>query len=540
VLALLSHTARAQSDRVDVVFSTNQTTQFGQSIYVLGDLPELGAGDIRRAVKLEPSAYPLWRAVISLPVNTTYTFQFYRRADDAASVGLITNGTALGTLTTASTPTVSLQPPRKAIAFMSSWASPSVQWRVGSTGTFTRVQALDMGAGRTTSERRWLALVSAPPRARIEWFVEPTLQEGPTQLREPTTGFYTTSLDACFVQDAQLFAYAPPASVSAPFRAYSTSAIPAIDSTNLNNERRQYRVWLPRGYTQNTTKRYPVLYMHDGQNIFEPGPFGTWNADTAAAQQMSKGDMRETIIVGIDNTASRFIDYVPPGDLTPNAQAGQADRYARFIVQELKPLIDSTYRTLPDAQSTGTMGSSMGGQVSMYLGWDWTSSFTRIGALSNYWSTNFRSRITSNAKPAIKLSMDSGSAGAANDNFSPTFAVRDNFNVATRAGGPFVLERDFRHVIGIGQQHNEAAWATRVGPAMSFLFPASEEPSNVLAFATLDAFDANADQRLAHNDIYASAASPTDTNRSGAASHDDTRAIASVIRRSEREALLRR
>jgi hypothetical protein len=209
-------------------------------------------------------------------------------------------------------------------------------------------------------------------------------------------------------------------------------------------------------------------------------------------------------------------------------------------VQELKPLIDSTYRTLPDAQSTGTMGSSMGGQVSMYLGWDWTSSFTRIGALSNYWSTNFRSRITSNAKPAIKLSMDSGSAGAANDNFSPTFTVRDNFNIATRAGGPFVLERDFRHVIGIGQQHNEAAWATRVGPAMSFLFPASEEPSNVLAFATLDAFDANADQRLTHSDIYASAASPSDTNRSGAASHDDTRAIASVIRRSEREALLRR
>jgi predicted alpha/beta superfamily hydrolase len=533
--AYLSH-ARAQSDRVDVVFSTNQQTQFGQSIYVLGNLPELGAGDVRRAVKLEPSQYPVWRASISLPANTTYTYQFVRRTDDAASVGNAANATLLGSLIQASTPTVNLQPERKALVYHSGWARPIVSWRIVGAASFTRTASIDIGQGRGPTERRWLALLPVAPRARIEWFIEPS-SDTPTTQRDPSAGTYTCALDAFVLQDGQIFAYHPPATVSPPRRDYNASAIPFINSTNLNNERRQYRVWLPRGYTQNTTKRYPVLFMHDGQNIFEPGSFGTWNADSAAHLQMVRGEMREVIIVGADSTSNRFIDYVPPGDLTPSVQQGQADRYIRFLTSELRPLINTTYRTLTDASVTGTMGSSMGGQVSMVMGWDWTNTYTRIGALSNYWSTNFRNRIMSNTKPSVKLYMDSGNAGTASDNFSPTFTTRDNFNNPTRAGGPFVLERDFRHTIGIGAEHNEAAWAARVGPALSFLYPASEEQT-LLSLASLQAFEASADGMLTPNDAYLASAMPFDANRNDTITQDDPRAVAHLSRRTERSALL--
>jgi predicted alpha/beta superfamily hydrolase len=538
LVALATQHARAQSDRVDVVFSTNQQTQFGQSIYILGDLPELGGGDVRRAIKLEPSQYPLWRGVVSLPVNTLYSYQFLRRTDDAASVGNTTNATLLGTPIQASTPSVALSPDRKALVYLSGWRQPVVSWRVVGASTFTRTPSLDIGEGRSATERRWLALLPAPPRARIEWFIEPAPTNPPTGQRDPASGTYSASLDAFVLQDGQVFAYSPAATVSTPRRDYNASAIPAINSVNLSGERRQYRVWLPRGYTQHTTKRYPVLYMHDGQNIFEPGSFGTWNADSAASLQMARGDMREVIIVGADSTGNRFIDYVPQGDLTPTLQAGQADRYIRFVTQELKPLIDSNYRTLTSASVTGAMGSSMGGQVSMVMGWDWTSTYTRIGALSNFWSTNFRNRIMSSAKPNVKLYMDSGSAGTANDNFAPTFTTRDNFNNPTRAGGPFVLERDFRHVIGIGAQHNEPAWAARVGPAMSFLYPASEEQT-LLALASLASFDASGDGTISPHDAALASAEPRDTNLDNTITPDDARAVANISRRAERANLLR-
>jgi predicted alpha/beta superfamily hydrolase len=323
-------------------------------------------------------------------------------------------------------------------------------------------------------------------------------------------------------------------------RDYSASALPFIDSTNLS-ERRFYRVWLPRGYSQHTTKRYPVLYMHDGQNCFEPGPFGTWNADTAAAQQIARGALRELIIVAADSNNNRFTNYVPSGDITPAGNAGNAAAYLRFMRDELKPRIDSQYRTLPDAANTGTMGSSMGGQVSMVFGWDAPTTYTRIGALSNYWSTNFRNRVTSTAKPNIRLYMDSGDSGTASDNFTPTFNVRDALLNNSRVGGPFVSELNFRHTIGFSQQHNEGAGAQRVGPAMSFLFPATEEPNALIAFADGAQFDLTSDARISTEDAYRqSLDAARDVNISGEINAEDARVIANASRTSERANLLTR
>ena len=526
--------ALAQS-RETVVFSTNQTTVVGESIYVLGDLPELGAGDLTRALKLEPSQYPTWRLPVSLPTGRTYTYRYVKRTDSAATARVPTNGTTVaGPFNASTTPT---NPATKAILYHSGWTAPQIWFRTDTAAAFSPVTMIDLGPGRGPTERRWAATNLPLAQRTIEFYITPSLGTG----RDPASGTYSTQLDSALLQDGQLYNYMPAAAVGAAVRNYSTAALPFIDSIPSNlNERRFYRVWLPRGYSQHTTKRYPVLYLHDGQNCFEPGAFGTWNADIAANLQMARGAMREVIIVAADSNNNRFVNYVPSGDLTPSAQPGNANAYLRFMRDELKPVIDAQYRTLPDAANTGTMGSSMGGQVSMVFGWDATNTYTRIGALSNYWSTNFRNRVTSTAKPAIKLYMDSGDSGTASDNFTPTFNVRDALINNSRIGGPFLSELDFRHTIGFNQQHNEAAWAQRVGPAMSFLFPVTEEANAFVAFANGAQFDLTSDARATVEDAYRQVAeSLRDVNLSGSVDTDDARAVANASRSTERTNLLR-
>jgi predicted alpha/beta superfamily hydrolase len=535
-LALAACAFAQSGPRETILFATNQTTVVGESIYVLGDIPELGNNDITRAIKLEPSQYPNWRAPVSLPANRTYTYRFVKRLDSAATAGNPTNGSTVAGPFTNSTAAAPLTPANKAVLYHSGWSAPILFFRTRPTDAFTQVTMTDIGPGRNAAERRFAA-TSLPQAARtIEFYITPGFGTG----RDPASGTYTTNLDAALLQDGQLFNYLPAAAVASGFRDYAASSLPFIDSTNLG-ERRFYRVWLPRGYNQHTAKRYPVLYMHDGQNCFEPGPFGTWNADTAASLQIARGSLRELIIVAADSNNNRFINYVPSGDTTPSLQPGNANAYLRFMRDELKPRIDAQYRTLPDGPNTGAMGSSMGGQVSMVFGWDAPTVYSRIGALSNFWSTNFRNRVTSTPKPNVRLYMDSGDSGTASDNFTPTFNVRDALINNSRAGGPFVNELDFRHTIGFGQQHNEPAWAQRVGPAMSFLFPVTEEPNALIAFADSTQFDITLDTRTTTEDAYRQAQDASrDVNISGEINADDVRAIANASRTTERTNLLAR
>jgi predicted alpha/beta superfamily hydrolase len=244
------------------------------------------------------------------------------------------------------------------------------------------------------------------------------------------------------------------------------------DSTNIAG--RTIRVYLPRGYNEHTNRFYPVLYLHDGQNLFlGQGTFGCWNADTNAAREIRFGRMRETILVGIDNTAARLREYQPPACLD-----GIADRYAAFLVDEVKPYVDATYRSLPDADHTGTLGSSMGGLVSIYLGWAFPQVFRRIGAMSTaFW----RCEDTMNAlavPPArpIRLYLDSGDTGDfTSDGLALSMQARDNL---LRNG--YVLNRDVDHTIGYGHNHNEYWWDRRLPRALQFLFPTRDEANRIL------------------------------------------------------------
>lgn len=530
-LCITTVSAHAQ-DSSAVVFSVNQTTSVGQSVYVLGDLPELGANDVSRAVKLEPTAYPIWRATIEVPTNRNYTFRYLIRSDAPAQQRVITNGTFVTPLTNGFVPGVPVLPQTKFIQLHTTISSPILNWRHAGETVFQQTALLPFGEGRTPAEQRWAAPNIGQSQRTIEFYIT---SAATSSTREPSSGTYSTPLDTFLLQDGNVYSYSPASSVGAQRRDYNPSSPPFIASTNLSGETRRYRVLLPRGYDQHTNKRYPVIYMHDGQNIFETGPFGTWAADVAAALQTRIGAMRECIIVGIDNTSNRFADYTTPAD------GGRGDRYTNFIRNELKPIIDAQYRTLPDALNTGAIGSSLGAVISLYMGWDYTNTFTRLGLLSGAWqATGIDTRAANETKRPVRMWLDSGDSGTSNDNYWLTFNLRDALIQPNHAGGAYTIQNDVVHMVGFNHSHNEAAWSQRIGPAFAFLFPGREEPSPFLALASGDIFDLDENATLSIDDLYLQHVTTTqrDINASGTVTPGDAAALQSMIRRHERAGMV--
>ncbi len=149
-------------------------------------------------------------------------------------------------------------------------------------------------------------------------------------------------------------------------------------------KRRWLRVWTPEGYDPHGAHRYPVLYMHDGQNVFahpDSARFETWGANFTMEHLANEGRIENWIIVGIDHSPDRFSEYSPWNHTREHVTA-RAPLYADFLRNHLKPWIDRTYRTRPEAHWTATMGSSLGGLVSLYLGLEHGDVFGRVGALS--------------------------------------------------------------------------------------------------------------------------------------------------------------
>lgn len=151
------------------------------------------------------------------------------------------------------------------------------------------------------------------------------------------------------------------------------------------NRKRRVWIYLPKDYTT-SSKTYPVLYMHDGQNVFDrlTSFAGEWGVDEALDSLYALGDPG-CIVVAIDNGGGNRLNEYSPW-VNPQYGGGQGDLYVDFIVQTLKPYVDQRYRTLTDAANTGIMGSSMGGLISMYAGVKYPDIFGRVGALSSsYW-----------------------------------------------------------------------------------------------------------------------------------------------------------
>lgn len=174
---------------------------------------------------------------------------------------------------------------------------------------------------------------------------------------------------------------------------------------------RNVEIWLPPSYKKDTTRHYPVLYMHDGQNLFnKTTAFGgeAWEVDSVAAALVAAGKIDEIIIVGVWNTNRRFWEYFPQKALQNLPPAEQkaaltyhgsyrgndsiyfaADQYLQFLVKELKPFIDSNYRTKRDAANTSIAGSSMGGLISLYALCEYPDVYGRAACISTHWPIVF-------------------------------------------------------------------------------------------------------------------------------------------------------
>jgi predicted alpha/beta superfamily hydrolase len=231
----------------------------------------------------------------------------------------------------------------------------------------------------------------------------------------------------------------------------------------LDRERR-VQVYLPPGYAT-SNKRYPVLYMHDGQNLFDAktAAYGVeWGIDETVNHLVAVGQMDEVIVVGIDNTPDRIPEYTPCCD--PKHGGGKLSAYEAFIVDTVKPMIDKTLRTLPGKANTAIMGSSLGGIASVVIAQHHPDIFSRAGGVSSSFWWNNKALITKMpARVPVKFYID---AGTKDDGLEDTTQMRD----AMLAQG-YVAGADLLYFAAEGGSHNEKSWAARVEKPLTWFFP---------------------------------------------------------------------
>ena len=239
---------------------------------------------------------------------------------------------------------------------------------------------------------------------------------------------------------------------------------------------RMVRVWLPPGY-EGGQDRYPVIYCHDGQNVFDPGgPFGSWSADKVAEDEMRSGRVRPAILVAVDNTPDRVREYLPPPDVVPEGrpaagEVGRADLYARYLLEVAKPYVDRTYRTSPGRDATLALGASMGGVVSHYLLEKHGNSFSAAGVFSPaYWaSPKFFADSLKKPMPNGRIYLDMGTREG-RSYWPDVIRIYQHW---VRGGAVILGHLQFQP--GIRAEHNEKAWKERLPTALRFLLPPETE-----------------------------------------------------------------
>ena len=244
---------------------------------------------------------------------------------------------------------------------------------------------------------------------------------------------------------------------------------PTFTSALLSNTRGIY-VYLPPTYLENAAARMPVVYMHDGQNLFDPNAaFGrvTWRVPETMDSAAGDGRFREAIIIGAENAGgARISEYTPTAD--PNYGGGNGDLYLRMMVEELKPRVDAELRTRPGREDTVLIGSSLGGLISSHAGARKPEVFGFIGAMSPsvWWDNKVLLTTvgqTGSIRP-LRVYVDSGDSGPSNDGVDDTRALA----AAYRTLG-YVDGSNLRHVVQQGATHTESAWASRLPGALEFL-----------------------------------------------------------------------
>jgi len=231
---------------------------------------------------------------------------------------------------------------------------------------------------------------------------------------------------------------------------------------------RPVTIYLPPDYDDHPDLRYPVLYMQDGQNLFDPVrsfiPGQTWRLSEAADSMIGERKSRPMIIVGIDNMgAGRIDEYTPTRDPKHNA-GGHADDYAKVLLEVIKPYIDETWRTLPDRAGTAIGGSSLGGLLALHLALTHPHSFSSACVMSpSVWWDNrvILDELDRFSGPRPRIWLDTGGREGV-DALRDVRLLRDRLKAK---GFEFKYHEDRR------ADHSERAWATRAPMMLEFLFP---------------------------------------------------------------------
>jgi predicted alpha/beta superfamily hydrolase len=232
-------------------------------------------------------------------------------------------------------------------------------------------------------------------------------------------------------------------------------------------------VYLPRQYLEQEERRFPVFYLHDGQNLFDGRTSyiagRTWNAHTTADQLTEAGEIEPVILVGVANTGlRRMAEYTPTRDFKMGGGEGQ--NYGRLLIEELKPLIDRIYRTLEDKGNTALGGSSLGGLISLYLGLAHPEVFGKIAVMSPSLWWDHRSILNAineqAGKPELRIWLDMGMAEGVRHVRDADMLERLLVKRGWQTGV------DLEYVKAQGAVHDERAWSDRFGDVLRFLFPA--------------------------------------------------------------------
>lgn len=281
------------------------------------------------------------------------------------------------------------------------------------------------------------------------------------------------------------------------------------------NTNRTVRIYLPPSYERDRSHRFPVLYLHDGQNAFTTVGtnvafgWGNWELDKTIDTLCAAGKMQEIIVVAADCSAERYLDYRGPAhpflqselkemNRPPPAPGDNSryEKYTRFLIDELKPKIDREYRTLPSAANTAVMGSSMGGLCSLALAWEHPEIFGKAASMSGafqvertHFLTNVLRAYHGKPKP-IRIYLDSGTIdfSGGDDGRNNTEAVAAELRrIGWRAGVDLEHYVDLKplteselETTGLrrdkwkeaqSSQHNEFYWRLRAWRPLVFLFP---------------------------------------------------------------------
>lgn len=240
------------------------------------------------------------------------------------------------------------------------------------------------------------------------------------------------------------------------FQGDNTCSARSLVSLGAGESRHEVRVFDPPGYEENYLKRYPVLYMQDGQNLFFPEEafLGTsWKIGETLTLLDQMNAVDKMIVVGV-YPRDRNREYTRPG----------YREYGRFLVEELKPWVDCNFRTLGGPDSTAVMGSSLGGVVSFYLAWQYPEVFGMAACMSSTfgWRDDLRERVATEAKRPVRFYLDSGWP---HDNYEVTRDLRTR--LAQRG---YEQGRDLFYLAFPEAMHSERFWALRAHIPIQLFF----------------------------------------------------------------------